>query len=299
VADLAMMEAAARRARALLLAGAAIGAALAAWGLVRGQGGSAALPADLVARVNGIGVRRADYERMLVALAEDRRSPLDEADKRHVLDRLIEEELLVQKGLELDLPRNDRRVRADLTSSVIASVVQESESREPTEQQLREFYERNRDFFAHPGRLRVREIFCRAADGSDAERALGRANEAVRRLRAGESFADVAAAVGDQPIVALPDALLPPAKLQEYIGPTVLRTALQLDRGAVSDPVRSTGGYYVLQVTERQADDLPPFEQIKDQVREEYRRRTGSDALRSYLDSLRGAAKVEISESLP
>ena len=39
---------------------------------------------------------------------------------QRVLDRMIDEELLGQRGLDLGLVRADRRVRADLVSAVIA-----------------------------------------------------------------------------------------------------------------------------------------------------------------------------------
>ena len=105
-------------------------------------------------------------------------------------------------------------------------------------------------------------------------------------------------AVGDPELAPLPDVLLPPAKLLDYLGPTALRTALALEPGAVSDPVRSATGYHVLQVVEREAEWVPPREEIGDEVVAEYRRRRGERALRAYLDGLRARADVEIAPSL-
>ncbi len=276
------------RGSVLLAIGAGAGIALAATGLVasgvtRGRG----LPPGAVARVNGALLRADDYTRSLDALERDRRGGAEPADRRFVLDRLIDEELLVQRGLELGLARQDARVRRDLTAAVIDAVVTEHEDGTPPDADLEAFYRRERDFFARPGRLRVRQLWCRADTAADAPSAEARARAAAASLRAGEDFAGVRARLGDPEIAPLPDALLSPAKLLDHLGPTALRAALELEAGAVSDPVRSATGYHVLQVVEREAEWVPPREEIGDEVVAEYRRRRGERALRAYLRALR------------
>ncbi len=287
------------RGSVLLAIGAGAGVALAATGLVassvtRGR----ALPSGAVARVNGTLLRADDYARSLDALERDRRAGREPADRRLVLDRLIDEELLVQRGLELGLARQDARVRRDLTAAVIDAVVTEHEDGTPSDAELEAFYRRERDFFARPGRLRVRQLWCRADTAADAPSAEARARAAAASLRAGEDFAGVRARLGDPEIAPLPDALLSPAKLLDHLGPTALRAALELEAGAVSDPVRSATGYHVLQVIEREAEWVPPRAEIADEVVAEYRRRRGERALRAYLDGLRARAEVEIAPAL-
>ena len=251
------------------------------------------LPDDAVARVNGELVLREEYERLVAALASDRRAPIDAEARRFVLDRMIDEELLVQRGLELGLPRHDRRVRGDLTAALIASVVSESEEQEPDRAELEAFYAENRDFFTRTGRLHLRQVFLR-----DAQDATARAAEAARRLRAGEPLEAVRDALGDPEVAPLPDGPLPPVKLREYLGPTALRAALELEPGGVSDPVRSGTGHHVLVLVSREPDAAPPFAEIEEVVRAEVKRRGGEQALRDYLDSLRRRADVVVTEEL-
>ncbi len=283
----------------LLLLGALLGLLLAASGLLTTNAAKrSALPADTVAVVNGQPIRRAEYERVLSGLARDTREPPDAAQQRHVLDRLIDEELLIQRGLELNVARDDSRVRKDLTAAVIDSVVTETADTAPSDLDLRKFYNEQRAFFVGPGRLRVRQIFCRVVDGSDAPAAVERARQAAARLRAHEDFGSVQAALGDAELAPLPAAPLPLAKLIDYLGPTAARTATALGVGEVSDPVRSNNGVHVLQVLERQADTAPPFEQVKAQVLAEFRRRAGEHALRTYLDDLRARAAIIVAPPL-
>jgi len=284
----------------LLAIGAATGIALAATGLMGSSApGGGALPAGAVARVNGELISVDDYQRVLSAVGQDRRDGLEVTDRRMVLDRLIEEELLVQRGLELGFARQDTKVRKDIVGAVIDSVVAEYQDVQPTDAQLQTFYEEHRDFFTGPGRLRVRQIWTRASTPAETPAALERAQQAATRLRAGEDFATVRNALADPELAPLPDALLPAMKLADYVGPTALRTLLSLDVGAVSDPVRSSSGYHVLQLVERQEETTPPLAEIKPQVEVEFRRLAADQALRKYLDGLRARATVDVAPTVP
>jgi len=282
----------------LLGLGAGLGLALATAGILGSAAESGALPDSAIARVNGVPVRADDYGRLVSGLESDLRRPASAEEQRRVLDRMIEEELLVQRGLELGLARYDRRVRSDLVSAVIAAVASDAEVEEPSEAELKEFYAEQSDFFTQPGRLRVRQIFFKAPArdrGTDRETAAAeRAAEARERLERGEDLESVRRSLGDREILEVPDALLPAAKLREYLGPTAVRRALDLEVGAVSEPIRSGTGLHVLQLVARDPDRTPPYAELAPQVRAEWRRRAGDRALRSYLDEMRRRADVEV-----
>jgi len=282
------------RARWLLLLGALAGLGMAAASLLA-SGGSGRLPDDAVARVNETLIRTDEYARLLAALESDRRTPLSDEDRLRVLDRLIEEELLVQHALALGLARSDRRVRADLVSAVLGSLAAAGDGVEPDEGEIEAFYAENRDFFAGPGRLWVRQVFV-AVDGAGDEAAAARAARASERLRAGESIDRVRDELGSPEVAPLPDTPLPPAKLREYLGPTALLAALDLAPGATSDPIRSAQGYHVLSLVERAPGGAPPLEEIVPQVRAELRRRSDDRLLRERLDQLRAAADVVVEQ---
>jgi parvulin-like peptidyl-prolyl isomerase len=287
-----------RRTLLLLGLGALIGLAAAAAGILQGSA-APGLPDGAVATVNGTPIRLEEYERALAAVAGDRRAPIGDAERRHVLDRLIEEELLVQRGLELGLAEHDRRVRGDLVSAVIQAVVSESEADEPDDAALAAFYEENRDYFARSGRLEVRQLLVRGPPSRDESEARARAGDAVRRLRAGEPFEAVDEALGDRAVAPPPADLLPLAKLREYLGPSAARVAQALEPGEISEPLRGAAGYQVLRLERREAASAPPLEEIRDDVRRELVRRAGDRALRSYLDELRERAELRLTPTLP
>ena len=127
------------RVRVWLAFGAAAGLALAAASLLRAPDRDTP-PEGSVALVNGVPIRTDSFRRLVAALDADRRSPLSDADHRHVLDRLIEEELLVQHAVDLGLVRTDRRVRADLVSAVLAAINAAADGYQPRPDEVEAFY---------------------------------------------------------------------------------------------------------------------------------------------------------------
>ena len=253
--------------RVLLVLGLVGGAALAAAGLVVGTI-QADLPPQAVARVNQRLILRDAWLRAVAAVASERRAALTDEDQRRILDRLIDEELLVQHGIALGLVEQDARIRSELVSEVMLAATT-AESADLTEDTLQRFYNDNIDFFTPPARLRV----------------------AVWRMDAAGKRMDF------QP--PLPNLLLPPAKLQTYLGPALTAKALSLRPNEPIETAGGAGGRVVLEVLEKQASEAPAFERIKDQVKSEARRRADEAAVRALLADLRSSNRVVVKPNLP
>lgn len=284
----------------LLVLGAAAGLLIASAGLLDPAGGDGGLAADAAATVGERTIRRVDYERVLAGVAGDLRGPVDETVKRRVLDRMIEEELLVQRALALGLPQVDRRIRGELTSSMIESIVTEVGERSPDADAVARHYEENVDFFTRPGRLRARRLyFSTRRDGTDPRgTAADRAAAARARLLAGESTDAVEAALADPQVSPVPDALLPPAKVRDYVGPGLLEALMALETGEWSAPIEQARSLSLVTVIDREPAVVPTLAEIESLVRQDLQRRRGDEALRAYLDDLRAATPIEIDETL-
>ncbi len=279
--------------RGALLVGAAVGLALSAWGLLEERGARHVLPEQTAAIVGSREIRRVDFERMLAGVERDRRGPIDAATRRRVLERMIDEELLVQQALALGLAHADRRVRGELVSSLVDSVVAEADAEPPDERAVERHYRENAAFFARPGPLRVETLFfsTRPADPGRAS-ARDRAIAARARLVQGEPRAAVEAALADRPVAELPDALLPKTKLRDYLGPALIEPLDALEPGVWSEPLAAPDGIRLVRVVEREADVTPPLAEIEPLVRRDLVRRRGDDALRRYLDALREETRI-------
>ncbi|MFW6027207.1 MAG: hypothetical protein ACOC91_00210, partial [bacterium] len=187
----------------LLPAGALLGLALAALGAFSPQ---TRPPTDgAAALVNGVPVARADHRRAVEALAASKRNPLDKEDRAYALSRLIDEELLVQRSIELGLHRSDAPARKRLVAAMLEWIAADAAEAAPDEAELRSFYEENRELFLQTARLEV-DWFHVARSEPDGE---ARARRIAGQLAAGEPFAEAADAASPSAL-RLPSGLLPP-----------------------------------------------------------------------------------------
>lgn len=277
------------RAALLLLAGASLGAVLAASAMFE----SIALPANEsnLAEVNGWEITHADFQRAVEALQRDKSQPLTAEQRSDLLDRLIEEKLLLQRGLEMGLAETEPNVRKSIVTAMIQTITADVSAIEPDEPDLRAFYTSNQEYFAKPARLRVRQLLFRA---DSREAALKLADNTVADLRTARIDLAAAQQLASQQVVQVPDALLPMHKLRDYIGPELTELAASMATGSVSDPQRSEPGYIVLVVLENQAGVALELETIRERVINEYQRRAADQALRGYLEMLRAEADLSI-----
>lgn len=284
-----------RRAIVLLAFGAAAGIALAGFGIARSGGNDIALPPDAVAVVNGQPIASEAFARFADAVATERRQELDAAARRRLLERMIDEELLLQRGVALGLARHEPTARRSIVAAVIASVAQDAGREEPDEDALRAFHAEHAERFTRAGRTAVDVAFVSLRERPDDE-GWERAAEIARRTRAGSPFAEVRAELGDPPTAPLPGGPLPTETLRRYLGPTAALAAERLTPGEPSDPIRGLGGYHVLLVREHIAGEVASFEEVRTQVRGEYLRARDEASLRATLDALRADADIAVDE---
>lgn len=283
-----------RSARAALLLGLALGLGIATSAILKPveQPIEAALPPDAAALVNGTPIGLAELERAMTAVAADSRNAPVQDDRAEVLDRLIDQELLVQRAYELELDRSDRMVRNTLLSAMVQSVLASAPPPDTSDASIRAFYEANASYFARTGRVRIRAMKI-GVDAPDMEaEAQDRADAAVARLRLGESFESVRDELGGALFTPLPDVPLPPSQLVNYLGPSPARMAVSLNVGEISEPVRGGDGFYILKVIERERGEVPALEDVRTEVINEMHRQAGEVALQDYLKELRAGGDI-------
>ena len=224
------------------------------------------------------------YQMQLEGLARDKRSPLTNQDKEYVLERMIEEELLIKRAIDLGMLENNPMARGTIVQQMIKNIVTEGSRIEPQENELIEFFQENIGFFTKANRLRVRQIFFSQDDFGD--EAFVKANDAFVRLNKGENFEEVAIS-GSKSALKIPDTLMNLSKVREYIGPSLMREAQLLKPGYSSAPNKVSGGYKIIYLVDREDAIQPEYFNIRSAVLSEFLKRRDDQSLRKYLDNLK------------
>ena len=83
---------------------------------------------DAIALVNDVPIKNESYLRALDRYSSDSKNKMDDEDRAQVLQRLIEEELLVQKRFSLGMITSDNDVRGAIVRTLISSINTEAEA---------------------------------------------------------------------------------------------------------------------------------------------------------------------------
>ena len=226
----------------------------------------------------------ARYEMQLEGLANDKRSPLTKKDKEYVLERMIEEELLIKRAIDLGMLENNPMARGTIVQQMIKNIISEGSRIEPEEKELIEFFEENIGFFTKANRLRVRQIYFSQDDFGD--RVLKESKNAFTRLLKGETFDQVTLS-GSNSALKVPDTLMNLSKVREYIGPSLMREAQLLKPGQFSEPKKVSDGYKIIYLVDREDAAKPEYFNIRSSVLSEFSKRRDDQSLRTYLDNLK------------
>ncbi len=274
----------------LLLAGAGLGLVAAMWSAL-GVGSSIERYGDAIAVVDGTPIARSVYDSAIEGLASAKRNPLTEAEKREALERIIDEELLLQRALELGLGESDPPSRKALVNAMLQFSIAEAGKREPSDAELARFYADRPKLIAPQPLLTVRGVSFLMKDEA-------RAVAFKAAIDGGESFEAAVKKVGAEGLL-LPNGPVIPAKIAEYAGGTFRDTALSLQKGQTVGPVEIANRLVFVHLVDRTETPPPPLEAVKDVVAEEWRKREAEKAFAAYVDALRRKASISYDDQAP
>jgi parvulin-like peptidyl-prolyl isomerase len=168
----------------------------------------------------------------------------------------------------------------------------------PDDEQLRQFYETHKDSFGIPATARVSQIqfvIPDSADSDEGEAATRKhAQEALRRIDAGESFAEVAKDM-NQNAAAL-DAGGDLGYLPLGADTWLDRSVGGLNVGEHTGVIKSPAGYEILMVTDRKESIVAPFSEMRDAVSSAWVARKQSALRAEYLKHLAAHYGVTIED---
>jgi len=198
----------------------------------------------------------------------------NKAELAGIINDRIDEELLAREALRLGLDKNDMIIRRRLAQKM-SFATDDAPAREPTEAQLRAYYQATAARYAAPERVSFQQVFFsgdrpNGGAAKAAAQALERAEEAGREDPTGDPFL-FPLAYQD---VDLPDLV------RDY-GTAFVKTLETARLGAWAGPVISPYGWHLVKVTARRPGAATSFDAVRDQVRDAWlaeRRESGRAA---------------------
>lgn len=209
-------------------------------------------------------------------------------DKAKVLDQLVMETLLMQEArkrrLESDaeVVRLMHDARKQIMFGRLFELLRKEDKTSVPEDQITQFYEKNKASFAVPASLRASHILL--ADEAAAE-------QAQSRLKSGEPFAKVAEEMSTDPSKQRGGDIGYFSKGQ--VIPEFEQACQSLKVGDVSKVVKTQLGYHLILLTERREAREKSLEEVKDQIRQVILSQQSQKFAENYVQQLRSKAQIK------
>ena len=248
----------------------------------------------VIAKVNGIEIHQSD-----LALAEEdvgQNLPQGGADaKRDYLVSYLSDMILLAQAAEERRLQDDpdfKRHAAFARNKVLMEALLQNEGKKSlTDQALRAVYDDAVKQMGGEEEVHARHILFRVANPAD-EKASKEAEDKVKavieRLKKGEDFAKLANELTEDPSGRKDGGDLGYFTNDQMV-PEFSAVAFKLDKGNISDPIKTQFGWHVLKVEDKRKRQPPEFDKVKGQL-ETYVERKAQVEL---VNKLRAQAKIE------
>jgi peptidyl-prolyl cis-trans isomerase SurA len=217
---------------------------------------------------------------------------IEDVRKQNNMDAATFERALVSQGTSVTAYRE--KMKRDLGSMKLIGMKVRSKIKVADEDVKAEYARRAKaeesDFEVHARHIVIQ--VAKGASPAQEEAARKRAEELMRRARAGEDFGELAKKHSEGPSKA-DGGDVGFFKRGEMVG-SFDKAAFALKPGEISDPVRSPFGWHVIQVVERRAGAPKPFEQVREELRDRLWREQMQRHTEQYVADLRKQAQVDV-----
>jgi hypothetical protein len=202
----------------------------------------------------------------------------------NLVDRYIHEEALYRQAIAQGLVENDELVRRRIVQKMEFLEEGEAEIGEPTDDDLRAFYQQNAARYVRPARVTFTQIYFSPDNGGDAG-ARERATAALQSLKAQPE--QPIAGLGDPDPVKQNFALVTGADVEHAFGQGDLVSGLfDAPIGQWSGPLRSGFGWHLVRVEAREPQHPPVMAEIDDDLRADWREAQQAKYKQQALDAL-------------
>jgi peptidyl-prolyl cis-trans isomerase C len=243
---------------------------------------------SVVARVNGTEIRSSD-----LAIAEEEVGnnlpPMTPEKKHEYLVAYVTDMMLVAKAAEekkIAEEADFKRRLAYMRNKLLMETLLHAEAKSAvTDAAMHKVYDEASKQMAGEKEVHARHILVETEEEAKA---------IINELKKGTDFAELARLKSKDPGAAAEGGDLGYFTKDQMV-PEFSEAALKLDKGQLSEPIKTQFGWHVIKVEDRRDRPIPPFDQVKDQIETYVVRKAQADV----ISKLRQGAKIENLEAKP
>jgi peptidyl-prolyl cis-trans isomerase C len=237
-----------------------------------------------IAKVNGVEIHESD-----LAMAEEdvgqnpQLQALSGDARRDYLVSYLADVMLAAKAAEGKKVGDQKEFKSRLAfirnKLLMETLLQQEGKAALTDAAMKKVYEDAVKSMGNEQEVRARHILVPSEDEAKA---------VLAEIKKGTDFAELAKQKSKDPGAAAEGGDLGYFGKEQMV-PEFAETAFKLDKGQVSDPVKTQFGWHIIKVEDKRSKPVPEFDKVKDQIETYVQRKAQAD----YIHKLQQGAKIE------
>ena len=255
---------------------------------------------NAIAKVNDQYINEDQFLKYAVTLGADFKADKDQELINLVLERMIEEELLVQRAIELKLHQQDIQVRKVLIEQIIEFILQLNNSN-PSDNILQNYFKDNIGRYKSEVEFKIDAIFIKSQSqdsamlGSDYDLQLHQDKlDTIQNYINTNGFKSAKKLFSNSQFLPIPEQLMKYKDCVKYLGPSNCKNIKEMSSGSISEPIFYNNGFYILQMNELKQTQINEtnFSDFKEQVLFDYKNYQDDQSFLEYIDFLKSRASI-------
>jgi hypothetical protein len=207
-----------------------------------------------------------DIDRLSYLFEKTWKRPPNDKELKGLVDDYLEEEVLYREAMKLGLDRDDTVVRRRMRQKMEFFVNDLTEQTKPSEQQLEEFLQKNKDNYRSESALSFKHLFFKR---DDSELTKNRINEITNKLNH-QSIQDTSS-MGDTTILPYELTGASLSEIDNHFGKGFGDKLSILDQNRWEGPIESAYGFHYIYVVEKTEGYDPKLSEVRDEVERDWK----------------------------
>jgi parvulin-like peptidyl-prolyl isomerase len=254
---------------------------------------------ETIATVNGIPIGSKEFEQAAARKTPADGKALSMAEKKEVLDLLIEEKLLYAEALKKGIDKDPKVQKVMVNTLLREDVYSTVKNADFTDEMLQAYYDEHKSDFIVPEKVQIKRILIKVTDARPDAQAKAEAEKVRAEVAAKpDAFKDVAARVSEDPYKRRGgDIGFVSKEGKPGLDPMIVERAFALETGAISDVFKTADGYNIVQAAVRREQVERTFQQMKGSVLRKVKNDKMKQLYDDYVAKIRQGADIKIDES--
>ncbi len=254
---------------------------------------------ETIADVDGVPVGSDEFKEAAARKKPEQGDTLSAAEKKEVLDRLVDEKLLYKAALSKGLDKDPKVQKVMVNTLLRQEVYANVRNSDFTDEELQAYYEAHKDEFVVPEKVQIKRILVKVSKERSESEAQAVAQEAYKQLKKDPgSFKDVAAKISEDPYRRRGgDVGFVPRSGKPGLSDAVVEKAFTMSVEQLSEPFLTDEGVNIIYVANKRERVERTFQQMKGSVLRKVKNEKLKEMYESYVAQLRQGAKVSVDEA--